>query len=62
MFGRPLSRHHVLFISIYRGCGIAGRFIASKFCPIANNSVDSCASRSIQGNKGGSYEKKRIFP
>ena len=62
MFGRPLSRHHVLFISIYRGCGIAGCFTTGKFCAFVSNSVDYRISLPFKGNKGGSYEKKRVFP
>ena len=52
MFGRPLSRHHVLFISIYRGCGIAGCFTTGKFCAFVSNSVDYRISLPFKGNKG----------
>ncbi len=56
MFGRPLSRHQVLIISIYRGRGIAGCFIAGKFCSFVSHSVHYRVSLPFKGNKGGSCE------
>lgn len=62
MFGRPLSRHQVLSLSIGRGCGMTGRPIVLKSCTSVRPSVDSRVSLQFKGNKGGSYEEERVFP
>lgn len=62
MLGRPLSRHQVLSVSSYRGCGIAGGCLTREICSYEVASADSSTSLPFKGNKGGSHEKQHLFP